>query len=78
MNRHCGRLVMEFLDFQPLSEIKLDNEADLKNVMVQLLHTLSYLHRESIVHRDIKPENILYNPKTKQIKLIDFGIAKKF
>lgn len=46
--------------------------------MVQLLETLCYLNRHDIVHRDIKPENILYDPKTKQIKLIDFGIARRF
>jgi calcium-dependent protein kinase len=69
---------MEFLDFPTLAEVMLENEADIKNVMIQLLNTLSYLHRENIVHRDVKPENILYDPLTKKIKLIDFGIAKPF
>jgi calcium-dependent protein kinase len=78
MKRHYGWLVMEFLDFPTLAEVMLENEADIKNVMIQLLNTLSYLHRENIVHRDVKPENILYDPLTKKIKLIDFGIAKPF
>ena len=30
------------------------------------------------MHRDIKPTNILYDPKGKTIKLIDFGISKRF
>jgi serine/threonine-protein kinase len=28
-----------------------------------------------IVHRDLKPENVMYDPATKQVKLLDFGIA---
>ena len=36
------------------------------------------MHRQDIVHRDIKPENILYDPVKKTIKLIDFGISKRF
>lgn len=31
-----------------------------------------------VSHRDIKPDNIMVDRKTKKIKIIDFGIAKKF
>lgn len=46
--------------------------------MEQLLETLSYLQRKEICHRDIKIENILYDQEKKSIKLIDFGVCKKF
>jgi serine/threonine protein kinase len=36
---------------------------------------LRVLHEKGIVHRDIKPENVVYNPKKRSIKLIDFGFA---
>lgn len=32
-------------------------------------------HSAKIVHRDLKPENVMYDPETRQVKLIDFGIA---
>jgi serine/threonine-protein kinase len=37
---------------------------------------LDYAHKQKIVHRDIKPGNIMYNPKNKQIKITEFGIAR--
>jgi serine/threonine protein kinase len=32
-------------------------------------------HAARIIHRDLKPENVMYDPETKQVKLLDFGIA---
>jgi len=29
------------------------------------------------MHRDIKPENFVYNEKTQEVKLIDFGTVRK-
>ena len=42
----------------------------------QILSALTQAHNMGIVHRDLKPSNILINPDTKQIKILDFGIAK--
>ena len=46
--------------------------------MFQIMDALSFLHHHEIAHRDIKPQNVLYDPETKKVKLIDFGISKKF
>lgn len=48
--------------------------------MQQILGAMRYLHSKNYVHRDIKPENFLLQDKTKEapIKVIDFGLAKKF
>jgi predicted ATPase len=49
--------------------------ADVLHIMIQLVDTLQALGKRRILHKDIKPSNILINPNTKQVKLIDFGIA---
>ncbi|HEY9302029.1 MAG TPA: AAA family ATPase, partial [Phormidium sp.] len=33
------------------------------------------IHKANIIHKDINPSNIVYNPQTKQLKIIDFGIS---
>ena len=45
--------------------------------MYQLSRALLFLHQHNILHRDVKPENILINPETHELKLTDFGSAKK-
>ncbi len=45
------------------------------SIGVQLAETLHYLGQQRVIHKDIKPANILIHPQSKQVKLIDFGIA---
>jgi len=48
--------------------------------MKQILRAVAYLHSQNCVHRDIKPENFLFENKdaTAEVKLIDFGVARRF
>ncbi len=48
---------------------------DILSIAIQLADILHALYQQRIVHKDIKPANILIHPESKQIKLIDFGIA---
>lgn len=51
-------------------------------VLVQLytyhmLRGVAYLHARSVCHRDIKPPNVLINEDTYELKICDFGSAKR-
>ena len=43
----------------------------------QLFAGLVYLHSIGVTHRDIKPENILIDTESGELKICDFGSAKK-
>ena len=45
---------------------------------LQLLHGVSYLHKNGITHRDLKPENILLDDKDfpENLKITDFGMSR--
>ncbi len=51
------------------------SEERVKHIAKQVLSAMLYLHENRILHRDLKPQNILF--KGDQIKLCDFGFAKK-
>lgn len=50
-----------------------------KKLLVDVLHGLSYLHKNGIIHRDIKPANILIKNTVEGpiAKITDFGISKR-
>ena len=57
-----------------LDKGKRFSESEVKNIALELLEILSYLHQLNppILHRDIKPSNIILG-EDKKIYLIDFG-----
>ena len=45
------------------------------DIVVQIGAGVHAAHAAGIVHRDLKPENVMYDDKSGQVKLLDFGIA---
>lgn len=56
------------------------NEQKVANIVYKVLSAISYCHAKGITHRDLKPENILFeSPEPDaEIKLIDFGLSRKY
>ncbi|HVZ49607.1 MAG TPA: serine/threonine-protein kinase [Gemmatimonadaceae bacterium] len=44
-------------------------------IITQIADAVHAAHSNAIVHRDLKPENLMYDPATRSVKLLDFGIA---
>jgi PAS domain S-box-containing protein len=64
-----GQDLRYFIKTHPL------NLAEFLPLAIQLADILSQVHQQHIIHKDINPSNVVLNPVTRQVKLIDFGIA---
>ena len=78
--RYKNRLAIILEDFvaQSLSDILEHQTLQLKDILaiaIKLTKALNSIHTANIIHKDINPGNILFNQSTKELKIIDFGIA---
>jgi eukaryotic-like serine/threonine-protein kinase len=73
-------LVMEFIDGRTLKDIIIDkgviNIKEAIDITLSVCSALDHAHSAGFIHRDIKPQNIMID-KTGQVKITDFGIARK-
>ena len=77
--RGCRFITMELLVGSDLSQYLAKGPVALKtglNILMQVCAGLKAAHDRGIVHRDIKPENIFLT-RAGQVKVMDFGIAKR-
>ncbi|HBB33709.1 MAG TPA: PAS domain S-box protein [Cyanobacteria bacterium UBA8803] len=44
-------------------------------IAIQATQILSEIHASNLIHNDINPANIVIQPKTGEVKIIDFGLA---
>jgi serine/threonine protein kinase len=72
-------LIQEFIDGQNLdAELRQNGaytEAQIWQLLRELLPVLQFCHARGVIHRDIKPENILRDRYGKLV-LVDFGACK--
>lgn len=52
-------------------------EAEVLQLLQQMLPVLAHLHARAIVHRDISPDNIIWRQSDRKPVLIDFGVVKE-
>jgi len=52
------------------------SEAEIWELLQDLLMVLQYVHERDVIHRDIKPANIIHRQRDRKPVLIDFGVAK--
>jgi serine/threonine-protein kinase len=73
-------IAMDFVDGVALSEhTRKDSLLSVELVyyiMAMAADAVYHAHKQNIIHRDIKPSNILYDEKTNEVKVADFGIAR--
>lgn len=75
---------MEYLEGDTLTEHIEKQEGgvspeEARDILVQVLKSLSEAHSRGIVHRDLKPANVMLadvHGETNFVKVLDFGIAK--
>ena len=48
---------------------------EVATIVQQIAEAVNAAHVAGIVHRDLKPENLMYDPESRSVKLLDFGIA---
>jgi serine/threonine-protein kinase len=74
-------LVQEWIEGQTLlDKVKSEgkqSEQFVRQVAIEILHILDYIHSRGMIHRDIKPDNIILRNSDRQPVLIDFGSVKE-
>ncbi|MEH2238817.1 serine/threonine-protein kinase [Nostoc sp.] len=74
-------LVQQFIDGQNLLkewETRGSySETEIRELLLDLLPVLKFIHVRGVIHRDIKPQNIIRRQSDGRLVLIDFGASKQ-
>lgn len=75
----CGDgpgIIMEWIEGDTLESL-LSSTPSLPyhKIASELCEAVAYLHRKQVIHKDLKPSNILITRRSKNVKIIDFGLS---
>ncbi|MFN6219035.1 MAG: protein kinase domain-containing protein [Aphanizomenon sp.] len=74
-------LVQEFIDGHTLTQELIPgqpwSEAQVVQMLLEILSILEFVHQEGVIHRDIKPDNIIRRAADYKLVLVDFGAVKQ-
>lgn len=72
-------LVQEYIpgpNLEQLLQTRLCSEADIRQLLQDILPVLQFIHDQQVIHRDIKPANLIMPPPPRPVVLVDFGASK--
>jgi WD40 repeat protein len=79
---HFLYLVQQFIDGKTLIQEVLESgpmdEHSIRDLLLDILPVLDFIHRHNVIHRDITPTNLIRRDTDRRLFLIDFGVAKHF
>ncbi|MBE8999310.1 serine/threonine protein kinase [Nostoc sp. LEGE 12447] len=74
-------LVQQFINGQNLLKERERrgnySETEIRELLLDLLPVLKFIHVRGVIHRDIKPQNIIRRQSDGRLVLIDFGASKQ-
>ena len=73
-------LVQDYIEGESYAQLlkhRCLSEAEVVELLRQILPVLEYIHSQGVVHRDISPENLMQRTADKMPVLIDFGGVKQ-
>lgn len=79
--QRTSALIMEDFQGKSLKKIILLSPFSIEEflkIAISIVVTLEQIHRANLIHKDLNSTNILYNQKTKEVKIIDFGLSDFF
>jgi len=77
-DQHRPVLVLEDCGRQSLAMMLADGPLPVERFLplaLQIAATVGQIHQQQVIHKDITPANIIWNPRSDQATLIDFGLA---